>query len=635
MVQDPGKDATPQDEDVSDTAAAPEDEKAEEDRKVRSDGSQGRSWRERLSAWASREYWRELSWRDLPGLGSTATAWHLRGLWQRGESRFEPGPLGLLGVMLAAMAITMLLLQTGSGGVGGDGAGRADEPVSIPDPPEGELRIMPLGGAATQGSDGDHTWRYHLWSHLTEQEVEFDFVGPHDDLYSLEEEDFGNHDYAAPDFDTDHAARWGSTAQDLADEAARTAAEHEPHYLLLLAGTEDIIAGEGADHALEGIAEIVSTVRVVIGDARFVVGELPEVDGTSDDGRVNSEIELFNMGLVDLAEQLTSSDSPMVVAQTAQDYAPAYDNWDATHPNVRGELKIAAAFADALAEPLGVGDAFPRPLPEFSTGPLTAPEPEYEETEGGLRLSWPAVPGATDYRVVQRRIDPDPDDPFVLPMDVESDDDRRSVTIESLLSGAGYEFVVRPYKGKDEGVESDPLKLVWDDDPPPGPSGVRVRDGGDLVVWDEVEEAGHYEVWVRRLECAPTDHFQRPRDVDRSPRDTDTSTSDTSDADGGGEGPRPTPSEPPRPPRPEPEPTPTPAPSTPPPAPAPDPEPGASCSPRDDRGPGDGEDWHSLGPVEGDPRWRVTVSGPYEVVIRSYRDYVKGGYSTAVVLDGH
>ena len=631
MVQDPGKDATPQDEDVSDTVDTPEGEEPEEERKVRSQSPDGYSWRERLSTWASREHWHGFSWRNLPRPGSTAVAWRLRGLWRPGGSRFEPGPLGLLGVMLAAMAITMLLLQSGSGGVGGDGTGRAEEPVSIPGPPEGELRIMPLGGAATQGSDGDHTWRYHLWSHLTEQEVEFDFVGPHDDLYSLEEESFGNRDYAVPDFDTDHAARWDTTARELADEAARTAAEYEPHYLLLFAGTEDILAGGGAEHALEGIAEIVSTVRVVIGDARFVVGELPAVDGTSDDGRVNSEIELFNMGLVDLAEQLTSSDSPMIVAQIARDYAPAYDNWDATHPNVRGELKIAAAFADALAEPLGVGDAFPRPLPGFSAGPLTAPEPEYEETDDGLLISWQAVPGATDYRVVQRRIDPDPDDPFVLPMEVENDDDRRSVTIESLLSGAGYEFVVRPYKGKDEGVESGPLQLVWDDDPPSGPTGVRVRDGGGLVVWDEVEEAGHYEVWVRQLECAPTDHFRRPRDTDRNLRDTDTNTGDTSDGDGGAEEPRPTPSEPPRTPRPEPAPTPTP--STPPPA--PEPEPGTSCSPRDDRGPKDGEGWYSLGSAGEDPRWRVTVSGPYEVVIRSYRDYVKGGYSTAVVLGDH
>src|SRR5699024_8302731 len=107
----------------------------------------------------------------------------------------------------------------------------------------------PVGGALTQGSSGDHTWRYHLWSHLDALDVEFDFVGPHDDVYSLEDEDFGDHSYADPDFDPEHAARWDRSAQELAGETAEVAAEYAPHYLLLLAGTEDILSGDGAEHA--------------------------------------------------------------------------------------------------------------------------------------------------------------------------------------------------------------------------------------------------------------------------------------------------------------------------------------------------------------------------------------------------
>lgn len=554
--------------------------------------------RSRFRGWFTRAHWRETSWRDLVPV-------------RERPSRFEPGPLGLLGVMLAAMAATLLILQSGSGGFDGSEEETAEEPGGIPGPPDGELRLMPVGDSLTHGSSGDYTWRYHLWSHLSDAGVDFTFVGPYNDVYSLDGEDSGDTYYADPDFDTGHAARWGRSAHDLADGISEAAAEHDPHYLLLLAGTEDILAGGSADYVLEGISETVSTVRVVLGEARFVLGELPPVEGTGDDARFNEEIDRVNMGLVDLAEQLTSGDSPVVVAPVAEDYAPAHDNWDEAHPNTRGELKIAAAFADVLAEPLQVGETFPRPLPELTVGPLTPPEPSAEETDDGLLLSWDAVPGATDYRVVQRRVEPDPDGPSTLPVDVEVDGDQRSVLVDALLSGADYEFVVHPFKGRDEGAGSEPLELVWDDEPPPAPTGVRVSDGG-TVVWDRVTRASHYEVWVRELECTP-DNFRRG--PSETGRDDEGDDEDEGEEEPGPPEPDPTPSQPPEP------------------DPPPDPAPGTSCEPRDGDGPASGQGWHTLGSAGEDPRWEPTVSGPYELVVRSHRDYVEGGYSGSVVLE--
>ncbi|WP_412759553.1 GDSL-type esterase/lipase family protein [Nocardiopsis tropica] len=570
-----------------------------------------------------RGYARNFSWRDLP--------WPRPTPWRYRSSRFEPGPLGLLGVMLAAMAVTLLLIQTGSGGARGEGDELAEEPVTVPGPPAGELRLMLVGDSLTQGSSGDYTWRFHLWSHLREADVEIDFVGPRDDLYGLDDGEPGNRDYADPGFDTDHAARWGTSTRELATGVAEVAAEHAPQYLLLLAGTEDILAGHGADHALEGIGETVSTVRVVQGETRFVIGELPAVEGTGDDGRFNEEIARFNMGLVDLARQLTSGDSPVVVARVADGYAPARDNWDEAHPNARGELRIAAAFADALADPLGVGRAFERPLPRLPVGPPTAPEPVAEETGDGLVLSWEAVPGATGYRVVQRRVEPDPDEASVLPVEVEDDGGERSVLVESLFSGARYEFVVRPFKGRDEGAESEPLQLVWDDDPPPGPDGIGVRDGGATVVWDAVEEASHYEVWVRPLDCVSADERRSPgipADVDGMPGSPDGGGAAPPDggADPSPPAPDPVPTDPPLP-----DPGPTPAPEAPLPAPS---EPDGGCERRDGRGPEDGEGWRTLGSAGEEPRWTATVSGAYEVVVRSYRDYVEGGFSDSALLGG-
>lgn len=572
---------------------------------------------ERLAHWRTLT-WQDVSWRTLTWRG--LAAWRHRG---SGTSRFEPGPLGLLGIMLAAMAVTLLFIQAGSPGLTGRGDEGSDGPVPVPGPPSGELRVMVVGDSLTQGSSGDHTWRYHLWRHLTGSEVAVDFVGPYDDLYDLAGEEFGDDSYAVPDFDRDHAARWGYSAGDLSDEVSRLAAEYEPHYLLLLSGLEDILGGGTADHALEGVGETISTVRVVQGETRFVVGELPPVEGTADDARANSEIARFNMGVVALAEQLTSADSPVVVARVADGYSPARDNWDEAHPNARGELRIAAAFADALADPLGVGPAHPRPLPEMEVGPLTAPEPGHEEGDDGLVLSWEAVPGATDYRVTQRRVAPDPDGETVLPLEVEEDGGKYSALVEGLFSGARYEFTVIPFKGRDSGRASEPVQLVWRGDPPPGPAWIRLQDGGATLVWERVEDATHYEVWVRPLECSFADDRRAPADTTDGVRSPDDGPVEP--PPGGGD-PSPGPVDPQPTPTPRPDPGPDPEPPVAPPAPG-DPR----CERRDGLGPDDGEGWRTLGSAGEDPRWAVTVSGDYEIVVRSHRDYVEGRFSDSIL----
>lgn len=575
---------------------------------------------ERLAYWRTLT-WQDFSWRTLTWRG--LAAWRHRGLGAPRPSRFEPGPLGLLGVMLSAMAVTLLFIQTGSSGLTGERDPGSEGPVPVPGPPSGELKVMVVGDSLTQGSSGDHTWRYHLWRHLTGNEVAVDFVGPYDDLYDLEEQEFGADTYAEPDFDRDHAARWGYSSGRLSGEVSRLAAEYGPHYLLLLAGLEDILSGRSADHALEGVGETISTVRVVQGETRFVVGELPPVEGTGDDARANSEITRFNMGVVALAEQLTSPDSPVVIARVADGYSPVRDNWDEAHPNGRGQLRIAAAFADALAEPLGVGPTHPRPLPEAEVGPLGAPEPEPEETGDGLVLSWKAVPGATDYRVTQRRVGPDPDDETVLPLDVEEDGAKRTALVEGLFSGARYEFTVIPFKGRDPGRASEPLQLVWREDPPPGPAWIRLEDGGSTLVWERVEDATHYEVWVRPLACSFSDDRRFPADTNGGGRTPGEGPQDPP-PDGGGD-PSPPAPEPPVP-TPRPDPPSDPEPPVAPPAPA-----SPDCERRDNRGPDHGEGWRTLGSTGPDPRWSVTVSGDYEIVVRTYRDYAEGRFSDSIL----
>lgn len=479
---------------------------------------------------------------------------------------------GLTAVTVAAFALTLVLAQLGPGGFQLDD-GETERVTVEAVPPEGTAEIMVVGDSLAQGSAGDYTWRYWLWTHLNDEaEQDVGFVGPHDDLFSLAGGEGAAEAYAEPDFDTAHASVWGTTVERLGDEIGEQVAEYEPDYVLVMAGVNDLFAGYDAPELGQRVADLVSTARVARGDVQFVIAELLPVWGTDRDSRLNEEITHFNSALPNLAAELTGEDSPVTVARVAEDYAPAEDHWDPVHPNANGELKIAAAFADTLAEDLNLGVPYPRPLPELPLGPRTAPEVTAEadpEDDTSVRLSWDPVPGATSYQVVQRRESPDPDDPVTVPGAITGvSDGPRGLRVENLLAGATYSFTVRTMKGEDEGESAD-VRVEVEVDPPAAPETPELfSEGGanQVLEWNEVADATHYGVWRRALDCAAG-----------SGASTD-------------------------------------------------------CEPVDDAGPeGDPDGWEAVTVAE-EAHWEVDAAGAagYEFLVRSHRDFVEGGFSASV-----
>ncbi|GAA4956331.1 hypothetical protein GCM10023224_47670 [Streptomonospora halophila] len=517
--------------------------------------------------------------------------------------RLRPTPLGLFGVTVAAMFVTLLLIQSVMGDFrtgdadGADGSGGA--PATAAPPPSGTARILIVGDSIVQGSSGDHTWRYRLWRHLSHRSgLDVDFVGPHTSLLDLATGRQGASSYAEPGFDTDHAGRWGATAAGLARDVGEQVAEHDPHYLLFMAGVNDFVHGGSAQDALSAVRDAVTAARVAKGGVRVVLGEVTPVWGSGSDESMNNRIAEFNAALPGLARDISGDRSPVVVARTAADFAPAQDTWDGTHPDARGELKIAAAFADALADHLGLGRPYPRPLPDVRTGPRRAPEVEAEDTDDSVRLAWDPVPGATRYQVLQQRLRPERDEQVALPVEVSaSGEGRPSVAVDRLLAGATYEFVVRPFKGDDGGARSDPVRVRHADDPPPAPDRVRVRSDGSRLTWDGVPSATHYEVWRRPLRCTlPEPPSASP--PAGSPENTPSPSATAQEPGGAG---------------------------------ATSGDDSPACEPRDGEGPKNGEGWASAAVVDDGTRWQIDGGAAgWEFAVRAHRDFVRGGYSGTV-----
>ena len=105
------------------------------------------------------------------------------------------------------------------------------------------VRILLVGDSVTQGSSGDWTWRYRLWKHFEAAGVAVDFVGPRDDLYDNVSATPGSQAYVDPDFDRDHAARWGMNI-DVPDVPIATLVEqYRPDVVVEMLGVIDLIFG--------------------------------------------------------------------------------------------------------------------------------------------------------------------------------------------------------------------------------------------------------------------------------------------------------------------------------------------------------------------------------------------------------
>lgn len=470
--------------------------------------------------------------------------------------------------MLASAAATLLVIQLTVGNFRVDSAESDEAPEVDAAPPAEQVRVMPVGDSLTQGSIGDHTWRYWLWQHMDDEaELAAEFVGPYDGLANLdpdvfpdtpEDEGAASH-YADPDFDQAHASLWGATAEELATDIGTFVTDHEPDYLLVLAGINDLRGGASSEEALEHVHDLVDAARVARGDVQIVLGELPPVWGSNQDQELNADIDAFNRTLGQLATELTGEDSPVTVAATAADYAPDRDNWDAVHPNAQGEQKIAAAFADILADDLNLGSAYPRPLADVPVGPRTAPEVTAEADQGAAVLSWDPVPGSTGYQVWQRREAPDRDELVPIPEEVLNRDGAEpSATVTELLAGATYTFYVAGVKGDDVGERSQEVEVTIDDAEAEAPDSVELVD--DVLSWSTVPEATHYEVLYRALDCD-----------------------------------------------------------------------GTGCTPRDDDHPNPDADWEMSAIVEEGTEWETdTATSGYEFAVRSHRDYLPGEVSAAV-----
>jgi lysophospholipase L1-like esterase len=360
------------------------------------------------------------------------------------------GPASALAVLVVTLAVSQVAV-TGLAAA----AGPAPCPQVAGQPTGGYPRIMIVGDSITQGSSGDYTWQYRLYEHLRADGVTPQMVGPYNWLFNNVTNVQGDCSYADPRFENASDAQWGMTLHAEMTAIGAKVSTYQPNYLLVLLGVDDIFwYGISQPDMAANLASFIAAARAARPHIKIVLGLIPPDVQQQTLPSFAAGVAAFNDTITAAASQLSTSTSPIAVAQDGAGIDVAADLWDGMHPNANGEVRIAAGFANALASRFGLGAAYPTPYPVLPTGPLTQPQLTANPgaTAGQAVLSWTPSPGANGYYVYLRNATlgagftklPWPLSPTQSPW-----------TAGLLTSGDTYEFKFQACKGSDCGAFSN------------------------------------------------------------------------------------------------------------------------------------------------------------------------------------
>lgn len=315
---------------------------------------------------------------------------------------------------------------------------------------------MIVGDSMTMGSRGDYTWRYRLWRHLRAYGVDCAFTGPYTGVYDPVADAACHDGYRDPGFPTAHHAAWGRPMARLNERIGADVAHHRPDTLLVMTGLIDLGFYTLADATERNLRAFVAAVRAGNPRARIVLAPVPVNDRALADPLFAAQRTDFNARQARVVADLSTPDAPLLRTDALAGWDLLADTYDGTHPNVRGEHKIAAAFAETLHGRLSVGGPY-GPIPHPTAGVPAPAAPTAHVTGTRAELRWPPVPGADRYHVLVR--DHDGGHPWTrLPWPVT----HTACPFDDLRPGHAYAFAVRALRGNEESPSSAPLLVITD-----------------------------------------------------------------------------------------------------------------------------------------------------------------------------
>jgi lysophospholipase L1-like esterase len=243
-------------------------------------------------------------------------------------------PLALAGMLLAPLGLFLALI----------GVGRVLSPSFFGRGPAGPraLRIMPVGDALTRGNSSGRDrggYRGPLWVRLSSRgKGTVDLVGSQSDgPFAI---------------DRDHEAFAELTADGLAERLRRDLPVQAPDVILLLAGTNDLLAGAEPGVVVGRLSALIDGVLAQAPRARLLVAPLVGVRPGSKLAPVAERLAAVNAGLYAAVSVRAARGQPVSfvdlrarVGRAAADFSP---DGDGLQLSAAGYEELAQAWFEAL-----------------------------------------------------------------------------------------------------------------------------------------------------------------------------------------------------------------------------------------------------------------------------------------------
>ncbi len=184
-----------------------------------------------------------------------------------------------------------------------------------------------------------------LWLDLVDDGLCIDYVG------SLV--DTGLDEVPEDDFDPQHEGHGGWTADELAGSIIGWTTAADPDIVLLLAGANDIIQGDGVANAVFDVGLMIDGLRMLNPEVTVLLGRYftPYTPFPDDPlfAAVLAEFAALDDELLLLAATKTAPSSPVITVDLGAGFDAEFDTFDGVHPNAVGEQKIADAWRAVLS----------------------------------------------------------------------------------------------------------------------------------------------------------------------------------------------------------------------------------------------------------------------------------------------
>lgn len=209
-------------------------------------------------------------------------------------------------------------------------------------PPLAPVKIMFIGGSATEGIDSSTSYRRYLDGMLRSKGHLIDFVG------SRQKHNGNQSEPDSYQFDPDHEGHWGKDSTWVADNMPRLLERNLPDVAVIHLGAEDIVEGDSAagplaDIIVQNTKRVIQSLRSKNEKVRIVIVESLPVRGKEETSA------LLNQKIDQLARTATSTVQPVVVAKTNREFdrkeKPVKDDM---MPTPEGAREIAMTLAEAL-----------------------------------------------------------------------------------------------------------------------------------------------------------------------------------------------------------------------------------------------------------------------------------------------